>query len=231
MTPREPIESVPYALTATNAVGDITPTSISIGGTTVISSTGQWMGSPTGLVGPQGPAGPAGPAGATGPAGAQGPQGATGPQGTVGPQGPSGITSVWSGYAYPGARPQTDGHVSRFIFTPPASGFVNVTAHWGIRVHATADCHLQSQLSLSPSAPSSGPGYDDAYINGNLPTQNGAGTYLEMNFSTSRVFAVSAASTTVYLNGSFDCTDALWGPITMDAVFVQQNPAASLVTP
>lgn len=99
MTPRSPIHSVPYAFVANNAVGDITPTSVSVGGTVVINEDGEWIGDPTGLVGPQGPQGPqgatgaqgpAGPAGPTGPAGATGPMGATGATGATGPQGPQG---------------------------------------------------------------------------------------------------------------------------------------------
>jgi hypothetical protein len=43
----------------------------------------------------------------------------------------------------------------------------------------------------------------------------------------------------VYLNGQYtnytdsthDCTDALWGPITVSAVFANQNPSATLTTP
>ena len=57
---------------------------IAVAGTTVINSSGQWVGSPTGL---QGPVGPQGPMGVTGP------QGLIGPQGPTGPQGPSGITT------------------------------------------------------------------------------------------------------------------------------------------
>jgi hypothetical protein len=86
IAPRQPLQSVPYALVADNAVGNITPTSVTIGATPVIDSTGKWVGLPTGLVGPTGPAGasvtgPAGPAGAsvtgpTGPAGQAGPAGA-----------------------------------------------------------------------------------------------------------------------------------------------------------
>ena len=96
MTPRQTIVSVPYALMANNAVGDITPTSISVNGTTVIDSSGQWVGPSTGLVGPTGPTGPTGPAGAdgatgpTGPQGDPGPQGAQGIQGAQGPVGPAG---------------------------------------------------------------------------------------------------------------------------------------------
>ena len=89
MTPREQITSVPYAMVATDAIGDIHPRSVSIGANPVIDATGRWVGSPTGL---QGPAGPAGAQGAQGQTGAQGPQGATGPQGPSGPQGPTGAT-------------------------------------------------------------------------------------------------------------------------------------------
>jgi len=108
MTPREDVTSVPYALVAGDVNGDIHPTTVTINGTTVINSSGQWVGPSSGLVGPTGPAGaqgPAGPAGAQGPtgaAGAQGPagadgaqgpvgaNGAQGPAGPVGPQGPAG---------------------------------------------------------------------------------------------------------------------------------------------
>jgi hypothetical protein len=51
---------------------------IQVGSTPVINPAGQWVGSPTGLVGPQGPQG------------VQGPQGAQGAQGIQGPQGPAG---------------------------------------------------------------------------------------------------------------------------------------------
>src|SRR5438552_10162681 len=64
MTPRQPLSSVPYALMATNVIGDITPSSIVVGGKTVIDARGQWTGDATGLSGPAGPAGPTGPAGA-----------------------------------------------------------------------------------------------------------------------------------------------------------------------
>jgi hypothetical protein len=44
MTPRQAITSVPYALVANNAIGDITPNSVSIGMTPVISNAGKWVG-------------------------------------------------------------------------------------------------------------------------------------------------------------------------------------------
>jgi collagen type VII alpha len=77
---------------------------LAIVGNTVINSSGQWVGSPTGLVGPQGPMGLPGSQGTQGPAGLngaagvpgtpgpQGPSGPTGPQGLMGPQGPSGMS-------------------------------------------------------------------------------------------------------------------------------------------
>lgn len=94
MTPRQTIVSVPYALMANNAVGDITPTSISVNGTTVIDSSGQWVGPSTGLVGPTGPEGPTGPTGATGPQGDTGPQGSQGTPGAQGPTGPAGAAGA-----------------------------------------------------------------------------------------------------------------------------------------
>jgi hypothetical protein len=92
MTPRQSIVSVPYALMANNVTGAITPTSVSVAGTTVIDSNGNWVGPSTGLVGPTGPAGPAGADGATGPAGPAGADGATGPMGPQGPAGADGAT-------------------------------------------------------------------------------------------------------------------------------------------
>ena len=47
MAPRQPIASVPYAFLAReaiNAVGAITPTSVTVNGTTVIDATGAWTG-------------------------------------------------------------------------------------------------------------------------------------------------------------------------------------------
>jgi hypothetical protein len=95
MSPRQPLTSVPYALIAGNATGDITPTSVSVAGAVVIDSAGHWVGSAAGLAGPTGPIGPKGADGATGPtgpAGAKGATGATGPVGPAGPQGPVGPT-------------------------------------------------------------------------------------------------------------------------------------------
>ncbi len=96
MTPRAAVRSVPYALRAGDVTGDIHPTSVTVGGMTVIDESGMWTGDSTGLVGPTGPQGPAGadgaagPMGATGSVGPMGPAGPTGAQGPVGPQGATG---------------------------------------------------------------------------------------------------------------------------------------------
>lgn len=91
MTPRAAIDSVPYAFVANNAVGDITPNSVSVNGAVVIDATGQWVGDNAGMDGPQGPVGPQGDPGPAGPQGPQGPQGDPGPVGPQGPQGPQGL--------------------------------------------------------------------------------------------------------------------------------------------
>jgi hypothetical protein len=94
MSPRQAATSVPYALRAQDAVGDLHPRSVSVNGTLVIDSSGSWVGSTVGLAGPAGPQGPAGAQGAQGPAGAQGPQGVQGAQGPAGPAGPTGATGA-----------------------------------------------------------------------------------------------------------------------------------------
>jgi hypothetical protein len=103
MSPRVNVASVPYAIVAGDAIGDLHPTSITINGTTIIDSTGNWTGPTSGLQGPAGPAGttgatgpigPTGTAGQAGAAGAMGPVGPTGSAGAVGPQGPVGPTGA-----------------------------------------------------------------------------------------------------------------------------------------
>jgi hypothetical protein len=147
------------------------------------------------------------------------------------------VQYVWSAWLQPAGtarHPQADGHVTTFTFTSPAAGFVSATVHFGVRVHNTVgtDCHVQSQLASSPSTTlTPGPGYMDSWINGNLPTENGAGTYLQLDASVDRVFPVVAGTNTIYLNGAYDCADALWGPVSISAVFANQNPTATLTAP
>ena len=60
MSPRAAVQSVPYAMVAGDAIGDIHPTSIWVNGNIVIDGSGHWVGDPTGLIGPAGPQGPKG---------------------------------------------------------------------------------------------------------------------------------------------------------------------------
>lgn len=114
MAPREELVSVPYALLANDAVGDIHPTSVTVNGVVVIKPDGTVKGTvgpqgpkgDTGATGPQGlqgvqgttgvagPPGPKGDTGATGPQGPKGDAGATGPQGPKGDTGPQGLQGV-----------------------------------------------------------------------------------------------------------------------------------------
>ena len=97
MTPRSQIRSVPYAILAGDATGDIHPKTVSVGGTVVIDGNGKWVGDPTGLMGPPGfggPVGATGPTGAVGPAGPTGPDGLPGVVGAMGPMGPTGAAGL-----------------------------------------------------------------------------------------------------------------------------------------
>jgi hypothetical protein len=135
------------------------------------------------------------------------------------------------------------GQIASMTFTPPAAGFALVTAHYGTVIlndngaAAESDCHVTTQLSLTGGQVPSPtlPGYQDVWVNGNLPTQYNGGTYLDFNQSASIVVPVSAAATTVYLNGQINvgttgCQSALWRTITIDAIFFQNNPTATGTT-
>jgi hypothetical protein len=104
MTPREEMVSVPYAMIAQDAIGDIHPHSVTVNGVTVIKPDGTFAVSagstgptgPTGAVGATGPTGALGATGVTGAIGATGVVGATGDPGpdntAPGPTGPTGPT-------------------------------------------------------------------------------------------------------------------------------------------
>jgi hypothetical protein len=135
MSPRQPLSTVPYAFVASNAVGNITPSSInvsgpiSVNGVPVISAQGSWVGPTTGLVGPTGPQGPTGPTGSTGTAGPTGPTGPTGeglqgPTGATGPAGP-GLTGATGATGPTGAT--------------GAQGPVGATGPVGVMTSATGD--------------------------------------------------------------------------------------------
>ena len=177
--------------------------------------------------------------------GSKGAQGPTGVKGATGAAGVAGVQAAWSSEYIPGTllKPavSTGGAVAHLTFTSPAAGFALVQANFNIRVRnffdtTTVDCHVVSQLAAAPAAPTTAsPGYTDQWINGNLPTENGGGTYLEFSQSTSRVLPITAGSNAVYLNGvngpsggSPACNDAFWGPITLTVTLVNTNPGSTI---
>ncbi len=179
MSPRQPLLSVPYALVAQNAVGDITPTSVSIGGTTVIDSTGKWVGAASGIAGPQGPAGPTGPQGAPGPPGPQGPPGPTGPNAAF-KRGPVG------GLATIGPSPTVVASVS---FTAPTDGFVWAMGSGYCNVVSGAQVFVWLQNSTTGSNPDFGD-WGPAFLTGQQAT-----------VAAQFVFPVTAGANTIYMLG------------------------------
>ena len=163
--------------------------------------------------------------------------GATGPAGV---SGPAGVLTTWSRSIYTNIVlvPNTGGAVAHLTFTSPTAGFVRVDARFAVRVHNTAgtDCRVSSQINSLAGAPDpaigpgalSAPGFADQWINGNLPTQNGAGTFLGLSQSAFRILPVVAGVNNIFLNGIHSCAGVIWGPITLTADLVQNNPAATL---
>jgi hypothetical protein len=161
--------------------------------------------------------------------------------GQQGPPGPPGETAAWSDYKY--ARdasevyPSTGGAMAHFTFSSPAAGYAVVTANFTIRVRnnfdtTQLDCRVQTQIAPTAGAPNeAAPGFVDQWLNGNLPTQAGVGTFLGLNESATRVLPVEQGQNIVYLNGKIDQCQALLGPLTMTAVLVQSNPTATLTEP
>jgi len=134
LAPRQPLGSVPYAVLANNANGDITPHTVAVGGNVVIDAAGKWVGDPTGLVGPQGAKGDTGATGAqglTGATGATGPQGLTGATGATGPQGLTGATGATGPQGLKGATGATGPQGLK-----GATGFTNCTWHRGSSVNS-----------------------------------------------------------------------------------------------
>ncbi len=175
--------------------------------------------------------------------GKAGPAGPAGAAGQVGAVGPSGTTTAWSASLYNNIvlAPNTGGAVAHLTFTSPSAGFVKVDARFAVRVRNTydttaTDCRVRSQIAGLPGAPdpaiapnsTTAPGFTDQWINGNLPTQAGAGTFLGLNLSGARILPVVAGVNNVYLNGVHSCAGAIWGPITISADLVQNNPAATI---
>lgn len=96
MSPRFAMRNrnVPFAIISNDVIGDINPNSVSIDGSPVIDSEGNWVGNSSGLEGPQGQKGEQGDAGPAGQQGAKGDSGASGAQGPKGDKGDQGDQGV-----------------------------------------------------------------------------------------------------------------------------------------
>jgi hypothetical protein len=179
LSPRQPLTSVPYAFVADNAIGDITPHTVSVNGQTVINAAGAWTGATTGL---QGPAGPAGAAGATGPAGPAGAAGNTGPAGPAGPAGNTGSPGAQGAQGAPGspgAQGASGAPGPGGVMKTNLSGGVTLTAlaggssqtflnEFSITVPATAtQCFVVANGAVCSGQPSGSAGVRLAYSAGN----------------------------------------------------------------
>jgi len=199
LSPRQPLLTVPYAFVANNVVGDISPTSISINGQSVVDTNGNWVstGSTTGLLGPTGPAGPAGPMGPTGPTGTTGPGGPTGPTGSTGLMGPAPSPGGLAAATIVYTLPSVTSPVTTEVWYPPAGSVTTgptatkcvVTAN--VTIHNTSATLASATLWVSLNGTNTPSGYGDidsnpapdisfevpagAYVTGTLTNCAGSG--------------------------------------------------------
>lgn len=170
----------------------------------------------------------------------KGQKGATGATGATGAAATS-VFPAWSASTYQTINNvTTGGPVAHLTFISPTAGFVVVNASFAARVRnrfdsTVADCRVSAQIAGAPGAPAvidpggtTAPGYIDQWVNGNLPTEAGGGTYLGLNMSGTRILPVAAGTNTVYLNGRHSCFEVFWGPITLTATLVESNPTSTI---
>lgn len=152
MTPRAVMQSVPYAMVAGEVYGDIHPTSISVGGTTIINSMGEWQGPATGLVGPTGPAGADGMMGPTGPTGPTGADGAPGPTGATGVVSTSTIAGLIGSIPTGGGQPWIFAGPTAVVTVMPGQRITGAaTGTLGHTNNGTAQVSVNLCLSLVPA--------------------------------------------------------------------------------
>jgi hypothetical protein len=152
LSPRQPLNTVPYAFVADNVIGDITPNSVTVGGVQVIKSDGSWGGPSTGLMGPQGnPGAP----GAQGPQGANGAPGGAGPQGAAGAPGPQGVTGAQGPQGVAGS-PGPQGVTGAQGAQGAAGAGIIVTSSSGSTTYLTSTCSNYANGSISITVPAAG---------------------------------------------------------------------------
>lgn len=190
MVPRAVVQSVPYAIVAGNAIGPITPASVTVGGVMVIDETGKWVGDPTGLqgpagatgpIGPQGPVGPTGPIGPigpTGPTGPIGPAGTTGPTGPIGPTGPAGATGPTGPSGVVQMLTASSSGTSPNSLAADTWGFVGptitATVAAGQKVHLVSGKYMGSTVAGGASGLGTAACYQSTAAGSPVVTQGGA---------------------------------------------------------
>jgi hypothetical protein len=164
LAPRQAIGSVAYAIRAGSVDGTVNATSISVNGSQIVDTNGNWTGSVAGLQGPTGDTGPQGPQGPTGDTGPAGPTGATGPTGPTGNTGPGPVVATDGGLTGDGSttnplrlaasyRGQLDAQANaQTIFIEaetPAQTLSNLTSGSPKTLDPTASGGYYFQVSLS----------------------------------------------------------------------------------
>ncbi len=240
MTPREEINSVPYAVASLDAIGDIHPASITIGGKKVVDGTGKWVGDSAGLAGSKGDPG------TNGTNGTQGAKGDPGTNGTNGANGAPGILYSWDGFLDSAGR-QDGGAVAHVTFSAPAAGYATVIASfaaeivntWSTPANVAAECTVGAQLSTTKGGtmPTSGPGLVKVRLLPNLVTiASGSGIAGDATWfprTVSLTVPVLQGSNTVYLNGKKNligsgCDSTQWHNIQFTVLFSQTYAAATV---
>ncbi len=204
---------------------------LDISGAPVINSSGQWVGSPTGLIGP---AGPAGPAGAAGPQGSVGPAGPQGPQGPAGPSAPSPLQIALLHW-YPANTVTTFSLGTSVLNGPQAVAFDGesmwisvIDANAVVRLHVP-DGAIMSTTSLPNSLSVRGLAYDGANVWG-VGYASGGASPLAVQFS-----GVTGAILATYPTGNgpsaiaFDGTN-LWIANTVDQTITIMSTAGSVIS-
>ncbi|HEX5657962.1 MAG TPA: hypothetical protein VFX59_12240 [Polyangiales bacterium] len=163
------------------------------------------------------------------------------------------VPYVWSAFAQAQqdlgrleAAYVSEGRVATFSFSSPVAGDVLLSASYEIRVRNSFESSTRDQCSVQTvvsDAQTGGfgsctlgfscnqPGFATNAINANLPTQDGAGTYLGLSQSVSRVLPLKQGLNTYYLIGRTNCPAGIWGAISFSAITVKNGGNATLSIP
>jgi hypothetical protein len=131
-----------------------------------------------------------------------------------------------------GAAPNQIAHIT--VTPPAASGVLVATASYSISVaNAAAACTVNTQLSTTAGSVNQGaPGFNRYLFPSSFNTAAGGGAYSEWEGMNVATFAVtSTAPVTIYLNGTFSCSDALWSNPNLQVSYLPTALAATFAAP